>query len=326
MKTGRPRPWDTVKSLKLSFPREWNEPASPSESIFLHIPSSVTTFHLLLPDYSDVSTHPNLTISENILTNLTTFTLDCNWSGTKMWKVLQLCKNVETLTLDYGFSEISYHEDGPYLLEVCNTGLLLPKVHTLRLHHMRPNVLDFIHLLKTPMLVELDISFSNFARSPTHYVDLADALDNFCISLVALVTGIRTLRKLRIHAVKMSKYQIRLIFTTISHLTQLTLDNVWFDGSVIDDLSYDMVNETLRIPLPSLRVFELLSLPVDFPLQPLKRFIEDRQLISLGDPLEKVVVTYQEYESATDSEETISALEKGRPVEFSVGFVKSDSG
>ncbi|KAJ2926626.1 hypothetical protein H1R20_g10464, partial [Candolleomyces eurysporus] len=329
METGKPRPWDTLKSLKLSFSHEWNEPASPSESIFLHIPSSVTTFHLFVPYYSDVSTHPdvlNLPIPENTLTNLTTFTLGCDWSGTKMWKVLQLCKNVETLTLDYGFSEISYHDDEPYFLEVCDTGLLLPKVHTLRLNHMRPNVVDFIHILETPMLVELDISFSNFARSPAHYVDLADALDNFCLALVAFIGRTRTLRKLRIYAVKMSKPQIRWIFTSLPHLTHLTLDNVWFDASILDDLSSEMVELTLRTPLPSLQVFELLSLPVDFPLQSLKRFIEDRHLISWAITLKKVVVTYQEYESVTDSEDAISGLEHGCPVEFSVGLVKSGSG
>ncbi|KAJ2920027.1 hypothetical protein MD484_g481, partial [Candolleomyces efflorescens] len=330
VETRKPRPWDTIKSLKFVFTCDWNEPPSLSESIFLHIPSSVTTLHLFLPPYNDLQMSEdnlNLHIPESILSNLTTFTLECDWSGTKICKILQLCKNVENLTLDFGFAEVPFNDDLPYITEVYDAGLLLPKVTTLRLHHLPPHLIYILNFLKTPMLVELDLSLSNFAKSPAPCADLEEVTDIICLALVSFSDSVRTHRKLRLHAMKLTKTQINLLFNGLKRLSHLTFDNVWFDGSVFRDILHEQWDLLGRHPaLPSIETLELLNLPIDFPLRYLKQYVEERSFLEASDStcLKKVVATYQEYDCPITSEDATYKMEHC-PVEFRVGFVKSGS-
>jgi hypothetical protein len=102
LKNDKPRPWDSIKSLDLTFYEFWDE-TDPSDPLFRHIPP-VTSLSLYLPDrYSiieDGGTLDDLRIHplSPVLANLTTFTLACDWDDTVML-VLQLCANLEVLTL-----------------------------------------------------------------------------------------------------------------------------------------------------------------------------------------------------------------------------------
>jgi hypothetical protein len=130
--------------------------------------------------------------------------------------------------------------------------------------------------------------------------DPAVDLDPFLITLVQNSQCQNTFRKLRIHSIKITKEQLMNIVLAFPLLTHLILDNLWFDGTVLYDLS-----TTSPKPLPHLEVLELLALPADFALGGMEHFVRSRQeyeieadqRVDLGrDSLKRIVVTCLECE------------------------------
>jgi hypothetical protein len=85
------RPWDTVRTFTLGLRKDCNEPPTPSESVYKHLPPSVTYFHLTLQNAwefvgDDDAWDPQrfvfysmpLHIPPNFVEKLTTFFISCN--------------------------------------------------------------------------------------------------------------------------------------------------------------------------------------------------------------------------------------------------------
>jgi hypothetical protein len=106
---------------------------------------------------------------EPVLANLTTFTFLCGWDVTMILEVLQLCVNVEVLTLDFKNSPIRCRQTPFPPSHMFHYGVLLPNVRILRLRHMQDAV-HVIQIFKTPVLVELDISFANYGEDAISFI------------------------------------------------------------------------------------------------------------------------------------------------------------
>ncbi|RXW25409.1 hypothetical protein EST38_g445 [Candolleomyces aberdarensis] len=300
IKTEKPRPWDSIKSLDLYFMDIWGE-TDPSDSLFRHIPP-VTSFLLNLPDRESLAEDPSeldeallhLGSLEHVLTNLTTFTLLCNWDGTMILEVLQMCHNLEDLTLDFQDWVLPYR-DAPSLVQASQDGLLLPKLRILRLCHAHADVVDIIQFFKTPTLAELDISFAD-TEDASNFIHMRQAQRNFPTIIRSLVNRSRcekSLRKFRLDSVNVMSDQDQLIevLTNFPYLTHLILDNVYFDPCVLHESWHG--EPTI---IPRLEVLEVLHIIPHFPLNELGRFVNGRG--KLGNPngaLKKFVATFRKY-------------------------------
>ncbi|RXW25453.1 hypothetical protein EST38_g446 [Candolleomyces aberdarensis] len=283
LKTVERRPWDSINSLQVAFHDAWSEPGpqdSHSDSIFSHIPPAVSTLNLHL-GYKEkivaINNELHLHIPETVLTNLTTFTFSYDWNGTMMLKLLQSCTNVENLTLDFKGSFMEY-EDTPFTQGAFQEGLLLPKVRTLHLDRMLPDIVYFLRALRTPSLVELHLSFYTEITDPVAFTDLAYIPDNFAAHVLSLVqrSGCQgSLRKFRLNSANIPNLQLTTILVNLPSLTHLTLDNTFFDPTPFGDITY--VYSKAPQFLPCLEVFELLRLSPDFPHDDIQFFAISRR-------------------------------------------------
>ncbi|KAF6747479.1 hypothetical protein DFP72DRAFT_919936 [Ephemerocybe angulata] len=132
----RPRPWDTLKSLSIKF-RDASlqtgghlgqtfisrfERIPRVQSLEVHLPSQ-STF-----EYEFDPSHLELNILPNLIENLTTFTICCPWAGPHLLNLLPHCRNVETLTINFGNSGsalwgLEYH---PLVRQYSVSPLVLP--------------------------------------------------------------------------------------------------------------------------------------------------------------------------------------------------------
>jgi hypothetical protein len=235
---------------------------------------------------------------EPILTNLTTFTFLCDWDSTMILEVLQLCVNVEVLTLDLKNSSVTHRRIPLPTSQLFQDGLLLPNVRVLRLRHMQ-HAAHFIRLFKTPVLVELDISFANYENleEPANVNDVMEASETLPLDIVGFAIRSRCnerVRKLRLDSVSFKKSPsiIKNILIHLPSLTHLALDHVHFDPSLFDVFSDDKNGF-----IPRVEVLELLRLAPDFPLHHLEDFVRRRR--KPGSPpgsLKKLVTTFRLYE------------------------------
>ena len=86
--------------------------------------------------------------------------------------------------------------------------------------------------------------------SPVCFEEVTDII---CLALISFCDSVRTHRKLRLHAMKLTKTQINLLFNGLKRLSHLTFDNVWFDGSVFRDILHEQWDLLGRHPaLPSI--------------------------------------------------------------------------
>jgi hypothetical protein len=163
------RPWDSIKSLGLGFAREWNEHPDPAKSVFLSIPSNVTEFQLSLPEFNEAwswqadlaSENASLHLTQDLLGRLNSFLLSCDWRGTRLLSHLPFCSKVETLTLDFKHWAMRCCQTDEFLRGISDTGILLPKVRTLRLQNILSKGISILQFLDTPSLEHLDIDFTD---------------------------------------------------------------------------------------------------------------------------------------------------------------------
>ncbi|RXW25431.1 hypothetical protein EST38_g435 [Candolleomyces aberdarensis] len=298
LKIHEPRPWDSIKSLEVRFYDVWDEPGpqdSHPDSIFKHIPPTVSSLYLYLEDRDDIvaiNDGLHLHIPEIVLTNLTTFTFSCDWDGTMMLQILQSCTNVENLTLDFRGSSVAF-QDAPLLREA---GLLLPKVRILHLDQIISGAVSSIQALRTPSLVELRISFVTDVIHPVAFTNRAYVSDNFASSVLSFVraSGCQgSLRKFRFDSISIPNPQLVAILTNLPFLTHLALDNTFFDPTPFGKYDYVYGGSAL---LPCLAVLELLRLPPDFPRDAMSHFAVARKLELPPGGLKKFVMTFRKYQ------------------------------
>ncbi|KAJ2915053.1 hypothetical protein MD484_g5372, partial [Candolleomyces efflorescens] len=299
----RPRPWDSMKSLDLYVTHRWDE-TDPSKSLFRHVPP-VTSFLLHLPDTKFLSDDPSeldhallhLEPLERTLANLTTFTLVCNWDGTMILEVLQMCcHNLEDLTLDFQSWMLPYR-DAPSLAQISQDELLFPKLRVLRIRHSSGDSVDIVQFFRTPVLAELDVSLADFDLDVSNFIRMRGAPKEFHTVILSLLDRSRchrSLRKFRLHSVDMTKeeHQLEKTLVNLPYLTHLILDNVNFDPYDLDEDFHEQ-RETF---IPHLEVLELLHLVPHFPLDALGNVVKRRQTPGNSPgTLRKFIATFQRH-------------------------------
>ncbi|RXW23670.1 hypothetical protein EST38_g2186 [Candolleomyces aberdarensis] len=298
------RPWYPLKSITLEFNEQWIESPNPLQSMFHHLPPNITSFELRLPskwsnafeDGEDSSTAP-LPLPQNLLERLSSFTLRCNWDGTQWLEAaLGHCVNVETLTMDFMGSYWSYDEYHPHTERLLSSGLLLPKVRTLRLKNVFAASIDILSALKAPQLVELDIDFD------------CDIEDNYefsqpLLSFVKRSECDTTFRSFHLRHTPIRTEELSATLRGLPFLTHLTLEDVTTDttAGLID--AFEALEDGPQRYLPNLEALNLLQLQPDFYFRTLLNFLESHRPYRMenGKPVftnphntfKQLTVTYQ---------------------------------
>ncbi|RXW15819.1 hypothetical protein EST38_g10032 [Candolleomyces aberdarensis] len=325
------RPWDALKSFTLKFDDEWDESPDTLRSIFLQLPSNITSFELHLPgkwsnafEAEEDSESASLPLPKNLLERLSSLTLFCNWDGTE-WldAALGHCINVETLTMDFMGAFWSYDRDEPHTAWLLSSGLLLPKVRTLRLQNVCPPSIDILGVLKAPQLVELDIGF----KPGNDDVDWA-----FSQVVLSFVERSRCEATLRLLYLRYAFMRAEELVTTLSHLpflTHLTLEDTVMDPKT----SPANLLRMLTFQLPNLEALELLELQPDYSVYPLLDFLESRRPynhLENGEPVftapqatfKRLKVTYRMTQKRTQCLGTsgvVAVLRRWGGVSFDIG-------
>jgi hypothetical protein len=303
--------------------------------MFLQLPPNITSFELHLPDkWSDAFEHGEdsasapLPLPQDLLERLTSFTLFCNWDGTQWLEdALGQCVNLETLTMDFMGTFWWCNRDQPGTERLLASGLLLPKVRTLRLKNVYAASIDILDALKAPQLVELDIDFQ------PEYNDVDWVLFEVVPSFVKRSECEATLRFLHLRYAFMKAEDLATAVSHLPFLTHLTLHGiVWGpQDSYLD--AFQLLREMPPLEkLPNLETLALLELQPDFDLYSLTEFLKSRRPYSMenGEPvftepqdtLKRVKITYQKVQKEKqqlDSFEVVKILRKWGGVSFDIG-------
>ncbi|KAF6765385.1 hypothetical protein DFP72DRAFT_867666 [Ephemerocybe angulata] len=152
--------------------------------------------------------------------NLTTFSIACDWPISLLLEILRACPNIETLILDHKglIRRIS---------NAVNTPVLLPKLETLRMQGLVSYSTDtdiFCHL-QLPSLYTLDIAFVPIGREDPQDLDTPVGRN-----IVALVSGgpnqATNLQHLRFESLAISSQGLHSILSSLPMLAHLTLDKL----------------------------------------------------------------------------------------------------
>ncbi|RXW15824.1 hypothetical protein EST38_g10025 [Candolleomyces aberdarensis] len=288
----------------------------------------MTSFELHLPSkYSaafenrDDSTNVPLPLPQNLLERLSTFTLRCDWDGTRWLEAaLGHCVNVETLTVDF-IREFWWEYRSERLL---NSGLLLPKLRTLRLQNVVADTIDVLQVLKAPQLVELDIDFDTDEQ---HYDwELSKPL----LSFIERSKCDTTLRLFHLRYACIRTQDLSATLCGLPFLTHLTLEGISTETSFIE--ASVQREHGLGPLLPNLETLDFLQLQPDFVPYPLLKFLKARREYHLEngkpvftnpqDTLKQLTVTYQKTTKKNqelDKSEVVEVLRKWGGVFVNIG-------
>ncbi|KAJ2924623.1 hypothetical protein H1R20_g12479, partial [Candolleomyces eurysporus] len=330
----RTRPWDTVRSLSLKFRTFWNEPPNPSASSFLHIPSSVTSFHLHLPPLGaegiprSMATTP-LHLPPDLLQRLTSLTIHCDWDGLQVSTALMHCQNVEELTLSFDglvqFTDLNNPSSGSF----SRSEIVLPKLRTLRFRSLSPHNLDVFSFLTAPVLNALDIHFS--------IEDAEDRLDSGQFDFTQNIHEFikkrskceDTFRSLSIRSAYSTAWELIQLVEGLPSITNLTFADI--DYADDDSILFYYNRPT---GLPRLETLELLDVSrPDFFFQGLINFVKSRQpppskdgrtaCDQPPDSLKQLVLTYRPeahvLEHGHDVSENVERLRRVYGVSVDIG-------
>jgi hypothetical protein len=143
-----------------------------------------------------------------------------------------------------------------------------------------------LRFLRTPSLVELDLTFSlideeggyEYPDDPEYRYPNLESLESNIMSLVKNSTDRAVdLRHLRLRTLFISASSLASILINLPSVTHLTLDEVWFDSTLFKQLEAAGTR-----CLPRLEVLELLNVPPCFHIPDLYAFVASRKLF--GDP------------------------------------------
>jgi hypothetical protein len=290
-------PWHCLRSLKMNFESEWDEPENEFDSAFLHIPYSVTSLDISLPSASvlvdDTFILP-LHLPLKVLHQLTCLTFASDWDGNLGLLLLKHCHNLETLTL-----EISNHAPfGVISSELPNWIICLPNLRTLRLRRLSPASVNVFRFLRTPNLVSLDIEPWDCGPDSDLWAVNPSFLENVPTFInQSLCHG--TLRQLSLHTWPFMDDGIATLLRALPSVTHLTLHGV-------RDVTFFRNFHSPKVFLPDLEVLELLELDPRFPIKTVLAFLNVRRPLMercsdgslvysrlAEDKLKKVMVTWQ---------------------------------
>jgi hypothetical protein len=302
--------------------------------MFHHLPPYITSFELYLPHkWSDAfvvdsdSDRAPLPLPQSLLEQLSSFTLGCSWDVTRwMDATLAHCVNVETLTLDSMSTAWVYDNDDPDTDRIMNSGLLLPKVRTLRLRNIYPPSITLLFALKTPQLVELDVHFDPDEEE----VCWVESQPFF--PFIGQSDCDTTLRLLHLRNAYITIGELSDLLFNLPSLTHLSLD------SVVVDTGASLINALIAAEdspeplLPNLETLELLQLRPDFPSHHLLAFLKSRipyrieneqpVFTNSQDPFKRLNVMYQRTKGENqelDGSEVVEVLRKRGGVYLNIG-------
>jgi len=271
--------WGSIRCLRLDITSDWSEidtirngPGS-IENIFAQLPLA-PSFHLSLPSrYDGNEEHRMPSVPATFLSQLTTFTLSCDWNAVEILKLLHSCNQAsdlretpvipladivseQVLTLTLDFKENPLEFDQTAWLEI-NTKdrIVLPGLSTLRLVRLHPGAFKHIApYIKAPRLLELDVSFAvnwgMFFLGDSTLRDLGELL-------VASSCNTR-LRHIGLHDVNIGFESMTSFLeeTDLASLERLTLDKVGMPASVFTYLLTHMDS----LPFSRLQTIELVNM------------------------------------------------------------------
>jgi hypothetical protein len=302
--------------------------------MFLQLTPNITSLELRLPSTwsdafqgGDSDTAP-LPLPQNLLEGLLSFTLLCDWDGTRwLTAALSHCVNVETLTLDFIGTAWWYVRDQPHTESLFRTGLLLPNVRTLRLQNIHPGSTEILCALKAPQLVELDIDFN-------HGTGTLDS--DFYEAVLSFVEGSKcdsTLRFFHLRNTCVMRQALADTLIRLHFLTRLTLDGIVLETSRACFIA--TMGRVVGGPqslLPNLETLELLNLRPEFSVNSLLDFLKSRRphrmengrpiFTNLQDPFKRLKVTYQttkKPEPRLGRSEEVEVLRKWGGVHVNIG-------
>lgn len=261
----RIRPWDSLRSLSLNIHYSDSESGQASTKyIDIDPPLSVTSFHLYLPDIRP----QGVVVTTGFFEGLTSLSVKSQ-NGVSLLRLLQLCVDVEVLTISLDMDPSS-HEKDPLYKRLAKIGLTFPKVHTMRLRNIGFASIPFIDMFTTPALTDLDISFQPDASDTNPLNEKFTSSFKSCLySLIQMRSRCtETLHSLRVHHVHFGDSQeIAALLIGLPALTHLTLDRTIFDDT--DEFFFKLKAAAagrLR-SFSKLRVLELLQVMSDFELE-----------------------------------------------------------
>ncbi|KAJ3535241.1 hypothetical protein NMY22_g6573 [Coprinellus aureogranulatus] len=290
LKGSKSQPWHTLKSLSLELNNccdNWTDPLEAAHGPLLYLIPRVQTLDIQFPDNRDAfpqgrdaQTHAEavermrnaiIAIPSDVLCNLTTLVFTCDWTGSHLLKVLEHCKNLTVLTIDFNTS--MFFPDRDEDADADDEGvtpILLPKLRSLRTRLL--GELSVLQYLKAPNLSSLDIGMyedeygetippSWFSAPLIKFLKRSGALENITY--------------LRLHRFRAENDDLILVFSTLTALTHLVVDRVMFNSS---DLFEEMVNQTDsdKPCIPNVDKLEFLQVPESFAVGMLGNFLSER--------------------------------------------------
>ncbi|KAF5337210.1 hypothetical protein D9611_002875 [Ephemerocybe angulata] len=269
---GKPRPWDALRSFDLTFNEDrrdrWGELEHdiPEQWCFSLLPPAITALHLYLPgawagfgEDEGLSRHGALKIPVEVLNRLITFTIKCDWSGTKLVELLHHCTNVETLTIKFNDgSPLLEERDNPLLHTLAKSRILLPKVRSLRLREA--GTAEILRYLSTPAITNLDLGFADWGAEDDDFVDIVPKFLHASDATTSLLS-------LRIYNLHIAGYDLRQSLDGLDSLKRLTLDKVTWSGNLF--IAMKNSDHKCKPRIPSVEQLEILQFPDDRGILPI---------------------------------------------------------
>ncbi|KAF6741737.1 hypothetical protein DFP72DRAFT_239953 [Ephemerocybe angulata] len=257
-----------VRSLSLKFTEQWVVSREYCGAAYTLKVPPVASLSVSLPRHFQSiqrrsKEQPIQIISPGTFKHIRTFFISTDWSLECLLETLKQCVNVETLTLDL-HNGSGFTFDGPIRDSHRRSGIHLPKLRTLHLVNHATSKSWILEILRTPVLANLDISFTtNYRRPAKVRQDQLSAAEikawGACLKQYS-----KTLRTLRIHDIEVGRScSLSNLFTApFPSLIRLTIDRVEKDS---------LFFYNLRTPpkkngrwFPRLETLEVLEAPANF--------------------------------------------------------------
>ncbi|KAJ3534783.1 hypothetical protein NMY22_g6767 [Coprinellus aureogranulatus] len=258
------RAWDSLKNLTINLSEFDHWFAVHQTDVFLCLPSSVTSLQLYLPSMDDwydwktpiLDSNVDLVIKPEVLKNLISLELKCDWLGCVAYKMLQHCANLSELKLDLGRGLFNdYDPQLPWMKQILQEGLCLEHLQILHLKDVYASFLDDLELLQLPALLELSILFGYADWSWDGDDDSINIDAETGHSLSALTRGaVDSGSKLQVLCITNGVFEDDTLLNVIrdlSSLERLTLNNVIFGADLFPKLP------ALVQRLPNLQAVEM---------------------------------------------------------------------
>ncbi|TEB39636.1 hypothetical protein FA13DRAFT_1784335 [Coprinellus micaceus] len=269
------RPWDGLDSLAVSIGEDWGkysphlETLPPVKSFQLRLPVMSKTFRSSL----ECERSP-LGLPPQVINRLTYLFICIDWIANHLLSIIGQCESMEELTIHFWGHPLEYPPQNPISQPIINNGVLLPKVHKLRLERASIDSLPILPLLRAPNLRQLEIDFSRFGYSDTvPFPSLEQRhVDKHWLPFAQRHS--RALRDIRISCSEGSfpiNGSPHAMLRPFLSLTRLTLDGAAFDAK---SLFADDTSASGGQFLMKLETLELLRIGSDFDMDQVFSFFE----------------------------------------------------